>query len=121
MDYFYAGTGSPAGGLNNPFFKAKYNSSNKRFSTGLDYHYFSLAENQKDITGSAVKKYLGSEFDLVTSYALNRFATIEWGFSVMAATHSMEYAKGITPGTASLTGTWSYLMINIKPEFIFGK
>jgi len=121
MDYFYAGTGSPAGGLSNPFFKIKYGSSNKRFSAGLDYHYFSLAKDQKDVNGDAVKKYLGSEFDLVTNYALNKFATIEWGFSVMAATHSMEYAKGITPGTASLTGTWSYLMINIKPEFIFGK
>jgi len=37
----------------------------------------------------------------------------------MAATHSMEYAKNITPGTVNLTNVWSYLMITIKPEFHF--
>ena len=119
MDYFYVGTGSPTGGLSNPFFKIKYGSTNKRFSAGLDYHYFSLAKDQKDINGNAIDKYLGSEFDLVTTYALNKITSVEWGFSVMAATKSMEYAKGITPNTAKLTGSWSYLMISIKPEFLF--
>jgi len=71
------------------------------------------------INGNAIDKYLGSEFDLVTTYALNKMTSVEWGFSVMAATKSMEYAKGITPNTAKLTGTWSYLMIAIKPEFLF--
>lgn len=119
MDYFYVGTGSPTGGLSNPFAKIKYGSKNKRFSAGLDYHYFSLAKDMKDVNGNAVDKYLGSELDLVTNYALNKITTVEWGFSVMAASKSMEYAKGITPGTASLTGTWSYLMISIRPEFLF--
>ena len=119
MDYFYAGTGSPSGGLSNPFFKTKYLSKNKRFTASLDLHYFSLAKDQKDASGNAISKYLGNEFDLVTNYALNKITTLEWGFSVMAASRSMEYAKGIHPGTANLTGTWSYLMINIKPEFLF--
>ena len=47
MDYFYAGTGSPTGGLSNPYFKVKYSSSNKRLSAGLDYHYFGLARIKK--------------------------------------------------------------------------
>lgn len=119
MDYFYVATGSPAGGLNNPFAKIKYGSNNKRFAAGLDYHYFCLAKDMKDAGGNAVDKYLGSELDLVTSYALNKITSIEWGFSVMAATRSMEYAKGIAPGSANLTGTWSYLMISIRPEFLF--
>ena len=117
MDYFYAGTGSPAGGLNNPFAKIKYTSSNKRFNSGLDYHYFSLANNQKDISGNAIGKYLGSEFDFVNSYALNKVTTVELGISYMAASKSMEYAKGITPGTSKLNASWVYLQINIKPEF----
>ena len=119
MDYFYVGTGAPAGGLSDPFAKIKYTSTKKRFTAALDYHYFSLAKDQKDLTGKAVKKYLGSEFDLVTNYALNKITMIEFGFSVMAASKSMEYAKGITPNAAQLTGTWSYLMIAIKPEFLF--
>jgi hypothetical protein len=119
MDYFYAGTGSPTGGLSNPNFKVKYLSTNKRLTIGLDYHYFALAEDMKDISGSAIEKYLGSEIDLVTNYSLNKFTTVEWGFGLMAASSSMEYAKGIIPGTAKLTGTWSYLTINIRPEFMF--
>jgi hypothetical protein len=119
MDYFYVGTGSPAGGLSDPFFKIKYGSTNKRFTAGLDYHYFSLAKDMKDINGNAINKYLGSELDFIANYSLNKVTTIEWGFSVMAASKSMEYAKGIIPGTAKLTGTWSYLMISIRPEFLF--
>jgi hypothetical protein len=119
MDYFYVGTGSPTGGLSNGFAKIKYSSKNKRFAAGLDYHYFALANNMKDISGNKLNKYLGSEFDFIVNYALNKITNIEWGFCVMAATKSMEYAKGITPGTANLTGTWSYLMINIRPEFLF--
>lgn len=119
MDYFYAGTASPTGGLNNPFAKIKYGSKNKRFTAALDYHYFGLAKNMKDVNSNAVNKYLGSEFDLVSTYSLNKITTAEWGFSVMAASKSMEYAKGIAPGTAALTGYWSYLMIIIKPEFLF--
>ena len=91
----------------------------KRFTAALDYHYFSLAKNQKDVSGQAIKKYLGSEVDLVTTYALNKITTFEYGFSVMAASRGMEYAKGITPNSANLTGYWSYLIIAIKPEFIF--
>ncbi len=117
MDYFYAGTGSPAGGLNNPFVKIKYTSSNKRFSSALDYHYFSLAKNQKDVSGNAISKYLGSEFDFVNSYALNKVTTVELGISYMAASKSMEYAKAITPGSSKLNASWVYLQINIKPEF----
>ena len=119
MDYFYVGTGSPTGGLSNPFFKIKYGSKNKRFATGLDYHYFSLAKDMKDVNGNAINKYLGSEFDWISNYTLNKITTVEFGFCSMAASNSMEYAKGITPGTSKLTGFWSYLMITIKPEFLF--
>jgi hypothetical protein len=118
MDYFYVGTGSPTGGLSNPFARVKYSSSNKRFGAALDYHYFALANNQKDLQGKAINKYLGSEIDLVLQYNVNKITTLEWGFSYLAATRSMEYAKGIAPGTAQLANTWSYLQINIRPDFL---
>jgi hypothetical protein len=119
MDYFYAGTGSPAGGLNNPFFKIKYTSAGKRFSTSLDYHYFSLAKNQKDLAGNAISKYLGSEIDWVSTYALNKMAGLELGLSWLGASRSMEYAKNANPGSSKLNASWAYLQINIKPEWIF--
>ena len=118
MDFFYTATGSPAGGLSDPYIKIRYGSSNKRFNAGVDYHYFLLAQDQKDTNGDAINKYLGSEIDFVADYALNRTTSVEWGFSVMAATKSMEYAKGISPNSSKLTGIWSYLMISVKPEFL---
>lgn len=117
MDYFYVGTGSPAGGLNNPYAKLKYTSGNKRFSSALDYHYFALAQDQKDVTGKAINKYLGSEIDWVSTYQLNKFSAIELGVSCLAATKSMEYAKSVTPDSSKLTASWAYLQVNIKPEF----
>jgi hypothetical protein len=119
MDYFYAGTGSPTGGLNNPFAKAKYVSRNSRLSVELCYHYFGLAAGQKDIKGQAVAKYLGSEVDAITSYGLNKITNLELGVCSLWATHSMEYAKAITPNTARLNASWVYLQLNIKPDFLF--
>ncbi|WP_198170184.1 alginate export family protein [Mucilaginibacter arboris] len=117
MDYFYAGTGSPAGGLNDAYFKIKYLSINKRFNAGLDYHYFALAQEQKDVSGNAIKKFLGSEFDFIGSYNLSKYTTVEAGVAMMAATRSMEYAKNVTPGSSHLNNAWSYLQINIRPDF----
>jgi hypothetical protein len=117
MDYFYAASGSPAGGLNNPYLKVKYYSRNKRFGTELANHYFFLANDQKAADGTAISKYLGTEFDLTNSYLLNKFTTVDLGLSAMAATHSMEYAKNITPGTSKLHPLWAYLQFNIKPDF----
>ncbi|MBS1664064.1 MAG: hypothetical protein JST68_23665, partial [Bacteroidetes bacterium] len=118
MDYFYAGTGSPTGGLNNPFLKGRYASRNNRFTLELAYHYFGLARSQKDAKGSAVSSCLGSEIDLIANYQLNKVTTVETGFCGLAASRSMEYAKGITPGTARTTATWAYLQLNIRPDFL---
>lgn len=118
MDYFYAVSGSPSGGLSNPFLKLRYNSSNKRFTTEIADHYFRLAQNQKDVNGNAIKKYLGTEVDLTAGYKLNKVTTTTLGVSYMAATQSMEYAKSIAPGTSRLHPVWAYLQFNITPEFL---
>jgi hypothetical protein len=65
-----------------------------------------------------VSHYLGSEVDGVADYKLNKFTTVEAGLCGMWATHSMEYAKGITPNTARLDASWAYLTIDIKPDFL---
>ena len=117
MDYFYAGTGSPAGGLSDPHFKIKYISTNKRFTLGADYHYFAFAADQKDIAGNKLDAYLGSEVDVVAGYNLNKITNLELGLAYLAATKSMEYAKGIAPGTADRSASWAYLQINIRPDF----
>ncbi|WP_214071424.1 alginate export family protein [Mucilaginibacter sp. dw_454] len=118
MDYFYAASGSPTGGLTDPYLKLKYISTNTRFSTELAGHYFMLADNQKNTTGAVIDKHLGTELDLTTAYKLNKFTSVDVGISYMAATRSMEYAKGITPNTSALNPVWAYLQLNIKPDFL---
>ena len=117
MDYFYAGTGSPAGGLSNPYIRLRYNGAGKRFTTGLDYHYFALANHQRNKAGNAVRKYLGSEIDWVSTYELNKITTLELGLAFLAASESMYYAKNMEPGSARRTAQWAYLQVNIKPVF----
>ena len=118
MDYFYVGTGSPTGGLSNPQASVRYTAPGKRFSASADYHAFFLANDQKDKNASKVERYLGSEVDLSSSYQLNNIVTLEGGVSFMGATRSMEYAKNISPGTACLAGSWAWLMVNIRPDFL---
>ena len=118
MDYFYAVSGSPTGGLSNPFLKLRYASANKRFTTELADHYFRLAQDQKDVNGNAINKYLGTEIDLTAGYKLNKVTMATLGVSYMAATQSMEYAKNIAPGTSRLHPVWAYLQLNITPEFL---
>jgi hypothetical protein len=124
MDYFYVGTGSPAGGLNNIYFKAKYTSN--LFAIGADYHNFSLNENMKKADGTVIGKQLGNEVDIVLTYALNKFTTIESGYAMMYASSSMPFAKAqattdIVANNYRKTGSWFYLMINIRPDFFFAK
>ena len=113
MDYFYAGTGSPTGGLSNVYAKVKYTLKDKRFNSGLDLHYFALAANQKSIEGQKIDPFLGIELDWVSTYTLNKSSMLELGYSMMHAADSMEYAKALTPGTAQKQATWAYLQLNI--------
>ncbi|MFD2873128.1 alginate export family protein [Mucilaginibacter ximonensis] len=118
MDFFYASSGSPAGGLTDPYLKFKYTTANTRFSSELAGHYFMLQNNQKNTAGATIDKYIGTEFDLTNSYKLSKVTMVDLGICYMAATRSMEYAKGIAPNTTSLHPLWAYLQLNIKPDFL---
>jgi hypothetical protein len=122
MDYFYVGTGSPAGGLNNAYLKSKY--SAKKLIAGLDLHSFSLNNTMLKANGEKVGKKLGTEIDLLLNYTFSKFSTIELGYSYMHATSNMPFAKAqaITDAAAAnyrKSGTWFYAMLKISPEFLF--
>lgn len=53
MDYFYVGTGSPAGGLNNSYLKFKY--TGNAISFGIDFHNFFLNKDMKKGDGSLLR------------------------------------------------------------------
>lgn len=124
MDYFYVGTGSPAGGLQDAFLKVKYAGS--RLTTTFDVHYFALAaptyNRMPDApVGALLSSKLGMEYDFVANYALSKFTSLEFGYSIMQGTNSLEYAKQGTMDEKNKLGTWSYLMINIRPDFLAAK
>jgi len=118
MDYFYAGSGSPAAGLNNPFLKWKYTAPHGRFTAGIDYHYFALADDQADAKGNHLDKNLGSEVDGIVGYGLNSIVALEAGICWLGATASMDYAKSLAPGTTRRNASWAYLQVNIRPDFL---
>lgn len=119
MDYFYAGTGSPVGGLNDYYLKSTYTGKRKRFTASADVHLFRLEGEQYNASGQQVEKYLGTELDLVGSLAVNQYASLELGLALMSAGESMAYAKGSHPAQVRNTGGWTYLSLNIRPEYFF--
>ena len=122
MDYYYVGTGSPVGGLQDAYFKVKYQTN--LFFLSLDAHNFRLAENMANAADPEkvnIDKNLGYEFDFIANYSLNKFTTLELGYSFMKANNSTEYVKRSTMDQARHNANWAYLMINIRPDFFFAK
>lgn len=116
MDYFYTGTNSPATGLLDYYLKSKF--SAKEFFITADYHHFQL---QNKIS-AALETKLGNEIDLAANYNLNKFSTVEIGYSMMFAnTEVMAAAKGQSSTALNKIGRWGYLMINIRPDFLYKK
>ncbi|MDX1938629.1 MAG: alginate export family protein [Flavihumibacter sp.] len=124
MDYFYVGTGSPAGGLQNPYLKFKY--TGNTLTAGVDVHTFSLQKDMKKADGSLVGKNLGTEIDLLVNYNMNKFTNIELGYSLMKASRNMPFAKAqattdAVADTYRKTGTWFYAMLRFTPDFFYTK
>jgi hypothetical protein len=119
MDYFYVGTNSPVGGLNNGYVKMKYIGS--KTSVGIDIHDFRLNKATKKSESILLSKKLGNEIDFTLNHSLNKFTQIELGYSLMKATSSMPYAKGQATNDADASayntnGQWFYIMINVMPK-----
>lgn len=116
MDYFYAGTNSPTGGLNDAYFKVKY--ATALFSLSADYHNFSSNKQMKGTTG----KQLGNEIDLQLNYKLNKCTNIQTGYSEMFGTSNLSIAKAQAQTTTyNKDGKWFYLMLDITPDFLASK
>jgi Alginate export len=123
MDYFYVGTGSPAGGLANLFLKSRV-TFNPNCYLILDLHNFALANdmmNTIEPSRGEISRQLGTEFDAVLNYNLNRFTNVELGYSHLNGTNSLEFAKMGTFDRTRKSANWLYLMLNIRPDFLFAK
>jgi hypothetical protein len=114
MDFFYAPTGSPEAGLKDYYLKSRFTANT--FSIAADFHRFDTYH-----APAAGGKHLAHELDLTTSYTLNKFTTIDLGYSHAWATQNLASAKGLTIASPDKSPDFVYLMINIRPDFLFTK
>jgi hypothetical protein len=118
MDYFYVADGFGSNGLMDYYLKSKYKAKDN-LTLSLDAHRFVLPSAVTDETGTQLAKGLGTEIDFVFNYALTKVVNLEGGYSSMFSTSTLVSANVKNVKNAEKVSTWAYLMISIKPEFIF--
>jgi len=120
MDYFYVADGFGANGLIDYYFKTRFKAK-ENLTFLLDAHRFVLPNAVNDENGKTLDKSLGTEFDFVFTYALTRLINIEGGYSAMLSTSTMASAKVKNIPNSASHSSWAYVMLSIKPEFIFNR
>jgi len=114
MDYFYAANPFGKAGLVDYYVKGKYKASDK-FLFSADVHQFNSAA---DISGYA-QKSLGQEVDLVVAYALTKQIGFEAGYARYFTTALLASPAVKNVPNAKPSADWAYVMINVKPDFLF--
>ncbi|MFP4287802.1 MAG: alginate export family protein [Bacteroidales bacterium] len=124
MDYFLNFPVHTSGaGLFNLYFKNTVNITPKVL-VNLDIHAFFLANNLVQYNFDSMQletidKYLGLEPDLSVFYKFNDFTRLDFGYSFMLGTESMEIIKGGANGDKDEWAHWAYVMLTVKPK-LFG-
>lgn len=111
MDYFN-NTTMPAQGLNDLNAVIALEAS-KKVDLSAAAHYFSI---NKKLDG--YDKSLGTEVDLQINWRVMKDVTLQGGYSVMAATKTMEYYKG---GNHNSWQDWAWVSLNINPRIFSTK
>lgn len=111
MDYFN-NTTMPAQGLNDLNATLAMKASAK-VDLSAAIHYFAIA---KKLEG--YDKSLGTEVDLQLNWRVMKDVTLQGGYSVMAATKTMEYYKGGHHGSWQ---DWAWISLNINPILFSNK
>jgi Alginate export len=118
MDYFYVADGFGSNGLTNYYLKTRFKPKDDLVLT-LDAHHFVLPVAVTNEAGEELGKSLGTELDLTLMYAITGAINLEAGYSSMFSTSTLTSVKVKNIKNADTFSSWAYLMISIKPEFIF--
>ena len=118
MDYFYVADGFGSSGLINYYLKTKYKPKGN-LVLSLDAHRFVLPAAVTNESGEELDKSLGVELDLTLNYGITSAINIEAGYSSMFSTSTLISARVKNVVNADTFSSWAYLMVSIKPEFIF--
>lgn len=111
MDYFYAASGTGNYGLVDYFIRSKWKASQK-LSFSADCHHFNSAIG---IPGHS--RIYGQEIDVVGNYTFTQLINFEAGFGHFFATDALAFSKNIANSRRG--ANWAYVMVNIRPEFLF--
>ena len=119
MDYFYAASAFGNGGLMDYYLRTKWKINNRQTLTA-DAHQFSSAAHLEDPAkpGNNAKSF-GQEIDLVYGFAMTPQVSIEGGYSHFFSTSLLTSAAAKNVAGARSGSDWAYVMISIKPEFLF--
>lgn len=118
MDYFYTADGFGSNGLNDYYVRAKYKAKSN-MTLSLDAHQFVLPSAVFATDGSILSKNLGTEVDFSFTYVITKVITIDAGYSAMFSTTTLASPSVKNIPNADTFSNWAYVMINIKPEFVF--
>lgn len=88
----------------------------KNLSFDAAYHLFNTDKPLKS-GGVAVGKNLGSEIDLLVTYKINSWSTVQGGYCMYFDTANTLVAKSMAANSALRTPQWAYVMFTFKPTF----
>lgn len=95
---------------------------NKNLSIEGGFHVFNTEYAGKNKKGIAYEKNIGSEFDLLMTYKLNMWTTIQGGYCHYFSNNNTLIAKDIVTSVATIPAVrspqWAYVMFCIKPTFL---
>lgn len=114
IDYFYAGNSHKGVGLLDVYLPLSYKMN--KLTTDFQLHYFSSAADVKDLgnTSEAMNSVLGTEADLMFTYAVSSEMNISFGYSQMFGTKTLKALKG---GDNEKTQNWAWVMLTFNPTF----
>lgn len=119
MDYFYVASGFGKAGLADYFIRSKVKISDK-YNIAADLHQFnSAAAVTVPSSFNNNRRNFGKELDLLATAVITRQILVEAGYSHFFSRQLLTTASVKNVINADLNSNWAYIMINIKPEFLF--
>jgi hypothetical protein len=119
MDYFYAASGFGNRGLQDYYIKTKIKPGKKWLITADAHEFYSASDIPAAVDKPALTRRFGTEADLVAVYTLTPMIAFEGGYSHFWNTNSLTAAGVKNVANASSNSNWAYLMVSIRPSFLF--
>lgn len=98
-------------GLINPYVEIEHKLTDNLILRG-DYHFFATQYSLINPLGEEYDRYLGSEIDFSVQFNITREADLQFGYSTIFASPSMELLKG---GSHEEFVHWGWMMLTVRP------